>query len=87
MDGATEDFLIALFERMRDRPLMALITTRPKQRRGWADGAGASEMTLDPYPGRCETAHRQQLSRPQAAAAVFDEIRPRPTACRCSSKS
>jgi len=50
MDGATEEFLVALFERMRDRPLMALITTRPKQRRRWAEGAGASEMTLDPLP-------------------------------------
>ena len=50
MDGATEDFLIALFERMRERPLMAMITLRPWHPRRWANAAGSSEVTLDPLP-------------------------------------
>ena len=50
IDGATEDFLIALFERMRDRPLMAMITLRPGRPCRWADGSRTSEMTLDPLP-------------------------------------
>ena len=50
MDGATRSFLISLFERMRDRPLMAMITVRPEHPRHWADATRASEMTLDPLP-------------------------------------
>jgi class 3 adenylate cyclase/tetratricopeptide (TPR) repeat protein len=50
MDGATEDFLRALFERLGDRPLMAMITTRPGPARAWGHAVRASEVTLEPLP-------------------------------------
>ena len=75
MDGATEDFLIALFERMRERPLMALITTRPKHPRRWADGTGASEMTLDPLPrADAKRLIGNNCRGRRLPPAVFDEI-------------
>jgi len=75
MDGATEGFLVALFERMHDRPLMAMITLRPGHPRRWADGTRASEMTLDPLP----PADAQRLIRNACRGrrlppAVIDEI-------------
>ena len=75
MDGATESFLISLFERMRDRPLMAIITTRPEHPRHWADAKRASEMTLDPLP----PADAKQLIRNACRGwslppAIVDEI-------------
>ncbi|MBK6854544.1 MAG: AAA family ATPase [Burkholderiales bacterium] len=48
MDGATEQFLVELFARMADRPVLALITTRPRRVCGWADAKAASEIHLDP---------------------------------------
>jgi class 3 adenylate cyclase/tetratricopeptide (TPR) repeat protein len=48
MDGATEDFLRSLFLRMRDRPFMALITTRPPEKRNWRDAAAVTEIHLEP---------------------------------------
>ena len=75
MDGATEDFLISLFDRMRDRPLMALITTRPNHRRRWADRAGASEMTLDPLPrADAKRLIGNNCRGRRLPPAVFDEI-------------
>ncbi|NRF67469.1 AAA family ATPase [Aquincola sp. S2] len=50
MDGATREFLTALFDRMRDRPLMAMVTSRPGHPRHWVDGTRGSELTLDPLP-------------------------------------
>jgi class 3 adenylate cyclase/tetratricopeptide (TPR) repeat protein len=75
MDGATEDFLVALFERMRDRPLMAVITLRPKHSRRWANGAGASEMTLDPLPqADAKRLIWNSCRGRRLPSAVFDEI-------------
>lgn len=48
MDGATEDFLRSLFQRMRHRPFMALITSRPQQTRDWSDAGSVSEIRLEP---------------------------------------
>ena len=48
MDGATEDFLKALFQRMRHRPFMALITSRPPDKRDWSDVGTVSEIRLEP---------------------------------------
>lgn len=48
MDGATEDFLKALFQRMRDRPFMAVITSRPPARQDWGDVGDVSQIRLEP---------------------------------------
>jgi tetratricopeptide (TPR) repeat protein len=48
MDGATEDFLRSLFQRMRHRPFMALITSRPPEKRDWSDAGNVSEIRLEP---------------------------------------
>ncbi len=48
MDGATEDFLRALFQRMRDRPFMALITSRPPVRQDWSGAGTVTEIRLEP---------------------------------------
>ena len=48
MDGATEDFLRALFQRMRDRPFMAVITSRPPAKQDWSDTGNAGEIRLEP---------------------------------------
>jgi tetratricopeptide (TPR) repeat protein len=48
MDGATEQFLIELFARMAARPVLALITTRPRRVCNWADATAASEILLEP---------------------------------------
>ena len=50
MDGATEDFLVSLFERLRDRPLLAIVTSRPWRPRRWADVARTSDILLDRLP-------------------------------------
>jgi class 3 adenylate cyclase/tetratricopeptide (TPR) repeat protein len=50
IDGATEDFLTALFERMSRQPLLAMVTIRPGHRHPWAASASASELSLDPLP-------------------------------------
>lgn len=50
MDGATQDFLASLFDRMRERPLLVAVTLRPGHRHAWVAGAGASELTLEPLP-------------------------------------
>ena len=75
MDGATEDFLISLFDRMRERPLMALITTRPNHPRRWTDRPGASEMTLDPLPrADAKRLIGNNCRGRRLPPAVFDEI-------------
>ena len=48
MDGATGDFLKLLFQRMRNRPFMALITTRPPEKRNWRDAGPVTEIFLEP---------------------------------------
>lgn len=48
MDGATENFLRSLFQRMHQRPFMALISSRPSQRRDWSDAGNVSEIRLEP---------------------------------------
>jgi tetratricopeptide (TPR) repeat protein len=48
MDGATEDFLRSLFQRMRHRPFMALITSRPPEKRDWSDAGSVTEIRLEP---------------------------------------
>ncbi len=48
MDGATDNFLHALFHRMRDRPLLAIITSRPGQVGRWGDPTTVAELTLNP---------------------------------------
>ena len=48
MDGATEDFLKALFARMRDKPFMALITSRPIAKRDWSQAGNVTEIRLEP---------------------------------------
>ncbi|MFC5499435.1 ATP-binding protein [Caenimonas terrae] len=47
MDGATADFLAALFGRMRHKPFMALVTSRPPGRRDWGE-TGVREIRLEP---------------------------------------
>ncbi len=53
MDGATEDFLQSLFQRVRDRPFMALVTTRPPHHRQWSDCGDVAEIPLAPL-GRAD---------------------------------
>lgn len=50
LDGATEDFLRSLFQRMRRRPFMALITSRPPDRQDWSASGSVSvrEIRLEP---------------------------------------
>lgn len=48
MDGATEDFLVALFSRLRREPLMALITTRPERSYHWAEAHRCTDVVLYP---------------------------------------
>lgn len=48
MDGATGDFLRALFQRMRHRPFMALITSRPPEQRDWSDAGSVRAIRLEP---------------------------------------
>jgi class 3 adenylate cyclase/tetratricopeptide (TPR) repeat protein len=75
MDGATKAFLLALFERMRDRPMMAMITMRPGHSQPWADDTTASEMTLDPLPrADAERLIRNTCRGRRLPTAVFDEI-------------
>ena len=48
MDGATEDLLRTLFQSLRDQPLLALITTRVRPARPWADNEHCTEIRLEP---------------------------------------
>ena len=48
MDGATEEFLKTLFHRMRNRPFMALITSRPPDKQDWSEAGNVSEVRLEP---------------------------------------
>lgn len=48
MDGATEDFLRALFRRMADRRFMALITSRPPEKQDWQGAGPVTEVRLEP---------------------------------------
>jgi class 3 adenylate cyclase/tetratricopeptide (TPR) repeat protein len=48
MDGATEAFLRVLFQRMRHRPFLALITSRPPDQRDWTDAGSVSGIRLEP---------------------------------------
>ena len=48
MDGATEEFLKALFQRMRDRPFLALLTSRPPEKREWSDAGNVRGIRLEP---------------------------------------
>ena len=75
MDGATEQFLGALFERMREHPLMAIVTLRPGRSRSWGNRARVTELTLEPL----ERTDAQQLVRSACRGrslpgAVVDEI-------------
>lgn len=75
MDGATEDFLVALFNALRSRALMAMITVRPGYPRRWLDLPMASTFTLEPLPPAeaqrlVQAACRGQRLPPQ----VMDEI-------------
>jgi class 3 adenylate cyclase/tetratricopeptide (TPR) repeat protein len=77
MDGATEQFLGALFERMRERPLMAVITMRPRpgHSRRWADGARASELILEPLTrGDARQLVHSACRGRSLPSAVVDEI-------------
>lgn len=53
MDGATEQFLVDLFARMADRPVLALVSTRPRRVCHWANASVASEIHLEPL-GRAD---------------------------------
>ena len=48
MDGATEEFLKALFQHLRNRPFMALITSRPPLLCDWGAAGSVSEIRLEP---------------------------------------
>ena len=75
MDSATEDFLVALFERMRDRPLMAVITSRPGPHHHWAEAARANELLLDPLSeADAERLIRTTCRGRTLPRAVIDEI-------------
>lgn len=47
MDGATRDLIEMLLRRVRDLPVMTLITTRPEPRHAWQGGAGCEELLLE----------------------------------------
>jgi class 3 adenylate cyclase/tetratricopeptide (TPR) repeat protein len=48
MDGATVDFLKTLFQRMRRKPFMALLTSRPPQRQDWGHAEPVTDIRLEP---------------------------------------
>jgi len=48
MDGATEDFLKALFRRLRERRFLALVTSRPPEPRDWREAGTVREIRLEP---------------------------------------
>ncbi len=48
MDGATGDFLRSLFQRMRHRPFMALVTSRPPEQQDWSDAGRVHAIRLEP---------------------------------------
>ncbi|HET8747435.1 MAG TPA: adenylate/guanylate cyclase domain-containing protein, partial [Ramlibacter sp.] len=48
MDGATEDFLKALFRRLRERRLLALVTSRPPAPHDWRTAGTVREIRLEP---------------------------------------
>jgi class 3 adenylate cyclase/tetratricopeptide (TPR) repeat protein len=52
MDGATIEFLNLLLRRLRGRPVMVLITTRPEQAIIWGERASACEIRLEPLSSR-----------------------------------
>lgn len=75
MDGATESFLAAVFERLRDRPLLAMVTQRPGPRRQWAAAAGASELPLEPLQrADAERLIRNACHGRSLPPVVLDEI-------------
>lgn len=74
MDGATEELLRALFQRLLQRPLMALVTTRPERHCEWGEATG-QQLLLSPLPRD----HAQQLVRAACRGRrlpqpVIDEI-------------
>ncbi len=50
IDGATEEFLIILAERLQSRPLLVLVTSRPGHMPRWADAGRVDEVALAPLP-------------------------------------
>jgi class 3 adenylate cyclase/tetratricopeptide (TPR) repeat protein len=50
MDGATEEFLRALFAAMRQRAFLGLITARPPEQRDWSGVASVAAIRLEPLP-------------------------------------
>ena len=75
MDGATEAFLRILFARMRQRPFMALITTRPPEQRDWSAVGSASEIPLEPlHAADAEKLIRNACNGQTLPPAVVDLI-------------
>ncbi len=75
MDGATEQFLVALFQHLRQQPLMALVTTRPERRYQWAEADRSSELQLNPLPPAEAAQLVQSACRGRRLPqAVVDEI-------------
>jgi len=75
MDGPTEEFLRALFRHMRGKPFMALLTSRPPERRDWSDVGTVAEIRLEPLQAADAERLIRSVSRGQELSpAVVDLI-------------